>query len=918
MPDVSNPAPLYASPFFEELVEQGEFGLYADAARHLRQHGFVVVDLGRERIQALSQRIQVDLTDAFDIEAWRAERSAGGLRVQDAWQTSAAVRQLALLSEISELLQTCWGREPFAFQTLNFPVGTQQHAHSDAVHFHSEPPGFMCGVWVALEDISADAGPLIYYPGSDRLPYLQCRDVGVRQIDGVTPDQTIFHQRWMELLAQRGLEPALFTPRLGQALVWTANLIHGGSAVDDHALTRWSQVTHYYFKGCRYYTPMLSNWPDEPIAWRQPSNVASVAAVPGDGSELYSRARDLVSRKQWLAAADLLELACRLLPDHASAHHLFGKVKAELGEPEQAEALQRRSCALDVGLGWNCFALAELLERRQQWGEAAQVYARALAALPQEGWIEELAIRAAQRQVLGGEDLCLGLGPKAYRHWCEQLEPRFPSELVPVRQPWWMHAYGEERSGALPLQGWLVVLGPGCVLRPRALQALEAWLEHGEVSREVQPLLDRGEWLARRNAPFQPDLLTADEDCLDPHGVRCDPWFKPAALYEAFWAQPWLQGLSIWRCSWLSSKELSWPPAKGVERLEWLWSALALEPSHAHLPAVLMHQRADAPPADRAAQARSLRRYLQARGETVVDVEPDPARASGLQIRWLTPPGLRCTAIVPTRNRAELLQQCLVSVESSLANSAVALDWIVVDNASDQPQLAACLADWKERLGARLRVLRDDRPFNWSALNNTAAQHSDADLLLFLNNDIEAVSVGWLERMAAQAVRPAVGCVGARLLYPDGTLQHAGVVVGLHGGADHAYRSFPIDHPVHRGRSGLLSDWGAVTGAALMVRRTLFEQFGGFDPQLPVEFNDVDFCLRLGQQGYRHLIDPAAVLVHHESQSRDAQGSSTAAEALRLMQRRWGGRMSSTAPWWPQACSAARTDGRPRELEWVA
>ena len=639
--------------------------------------------------------------------------------------------------------------------------------------------------------------------------------------------------------------------------------------------------------------------------------------MSAEGLALYTRAEQALARREIDQAAALLKQACTLLPAHGAAHHLLGKAMGELGDTGQAEALQRRSCELDPALGWNWFALAELLEQRQQWGEAATAYGRALTALPQEGWIEELAIRAGQLQVFGGEELSHGLGPNAYRHWCEQLEPRFPSELVPVRQPWWLHTYGEERSGAIPVQGWLVVLGPGCVLRPRAFQALEAWLARGEVAGDANDLLDRGAWLSRRNTPPQADLLTADEDRLDPQGLRCDPWFKPAELQESFWAQPWLHTLSIWRCSWLRSQGLSWPPADGEARLEWLWCALALQPSHGHVPAVLMHQRADAPPPDRAAEARCLQRYLQKQGERGVDVQPDPARASGLQIRWPLPAGLRCTAIVPTRNRAELLQQCLASVEASLASSAVAMEWIVVDNGSDEPELAACLADWQERLGDRLRVLRDDRPFNWSALNNRAAQHSAADLLLFLNNDIEAVSAGWLERMAAQAMRPAVGCVGALLLYPDGNLQHAGVVVGLHGGADHAYRSLLPDHGVHRGRSGLLSDWGAVTGAALMVRRELFEAFGGFDPQLPVEFNDVDFCLRLGQQGYRHVIDPAVELIHHESQSRDAQGSTTAVKALRLMQQRWGGRMSSTAPWWPQVCSSERTDGRPRELEIV-
>jgi GT2 family glycosyltransferase/tetratricopeptide (TPR) repeat protein len=636
------------------------------------------------------------------------------------------------------------------------------------------------------------------------------------------------------------------------------------------------------------------------------------------GLQLYAHAEQALARGEIDHAAELLEQACSLLPAHGSAHHLLGKAMAELGDLQRAVALQRRSCELDPGLGWNWFALAELLEQRRQWADAAKAYRRAQAVLPQEGWIDELVVQASQRQLLGSEDLSQGLGPNAYRLWCEQLEPRFPSELVPVRQAWWLLADGQEGCGAIPVQGWLVVLGPGCVLRPRALQALEAWLAQGEVTGHNKQLMDRAAWLSRQAVPLQPDLLSADEDRLDAHGQRCDPWFKPAALQECFWAQPWLDTLSIWRCSWLRAKGLSWPPPTGEARLRWLWDALALRPTHAHVPAVMVHQSAASPPSDRQAEASCLLRFLRGQGESVVDVQPVPARDNGFQISWTVPAGLRCTAIVPTRNHAELLQQCLGSVEKSLANSAVVLEWIVVDNGSDQPELADCLEVWGQRLGNRLRVIRDERSFNWSALNNRAASQSDADLLLFLNNDIEAVSVGWLERMVAQAMRPAVGCVGAMLLYPDGSLQHAGVVVGLHGGADHAYRSLSPDHGVHRGRSRLLSDWGAVTGAALMVRRDLFEALGGFDPQLPVEFNDVDFCLRLAQQGYRHVIDPSAVLLHHESQSRDAEGSLTAAKALQLMRNRWLGRMDSTAPWWPQACSSRRTDGRPCELESIA
>ena len=259
--------------------EPGDFEPYETQAQELRELGFTVVDLGRDRIAALAARIQADLADHFDLEAWRAQGGAGDLRLQDGWRSSAAVRELALLPELQQLLRCCWGREPFAFQTLNFPVGTQQHIHSDAVHFHTEPAGFMCGIWVALEPIHPDAGPLEYLPGSHRLPYLQCRDVGVRQQPDVTPDQRIFHDHWTEAEHRYGLERQRFTPQLGQALIWSANLIHGGAAVNDPARSRWSQVTHYFFEGCRYYTPLLSDWPDGAVAWRQPLDIAREAPL---------------------------------------------------------------------------------------------------------------------------------------------------------------------------------------------------------------------------------------------------------------------------------------------------------------------------------------------------------------------------------------------------------------------------------------------------------------------------------------------------------------------------------------------------------------------------------------------------------------------------------------------------------------
>ena len=270
--------------------------------------------------------------------------------------------------------------------------------------------------------------------------------------------------------------------------------------------------------------------------------------------------------------------------------------------------------------------------------------------------------------------------------------------------------------------------------------------------------------------------------------------------------------------------------------------------------------------------------------------------------------------IIPTRDRADLLEQCLSSLWRTTAparSKGLELEILVVDNGSVEPATAALLQQWQPRL----QVLRSDTAFNWSRLNNLAAARARGDLLLLLNNDIEALKPGWLEAMAAQAQRPAVGAVGALLLYPDGTIQHSGVVVGMHSGADHAYRDLQPDHRVHRGRSQLLTAWGAVTGACLMLRRELLERIGGLDEGLPVEFNDVDLCLRLGQLGYRQVIPPEAVLVHHESQSRDAEASVTALQALRRVQQRWGLRFGEAGPWWPAQSERNCGDGRPVGLE---
>lgn len=176
-------------------------------------------------------------------------------RVQDAWRHSTNIHAVAIHKPILAALRQLYGASPRPFQTLNFPRGTEQRAHSDSIHFNSEPFGMMCGVWLALEDIGPDQGPLVYYPGSHLLPEINFEDAGLE------PDYAVYerYEDFIERTIDRhGFKPAHGLLKKGQAVIWAANVLHGGSAQHDKTLTRKSQVTHYYFEGCKYWRPGAS------------------------------------------------------------------------------------------------------------------------------------------------------------------------------------------------------------------------------------------------------------------------------------------------------------------------------------------------------------------------------------------------------------------------------------------------------------------------------------------------------------------------------------------------------------------------------------------------------------------------------------------------------------------------------------
>lgn len=222
--------------------------------------------------------------------------------------------------------------------------------------------------------------------------------------------------------------------------------------------------------------------------------------------------------------------------------------------------------------------------------------------------------------------------------------------------------------------------------------------------------------------------------------------------------------------------------------------------------------------------------------------------------------------IIPTRNGLNFLKPCVESVLASTSDLNVEI--IIVDNQSDDPETLTFMANVAKV--SAVKVLPFDQPFNFSTLNNFAAAQARGDVLLFLNNDTEVITQDWLVQMVTQTQRARNGVVGAKLLYPDTRVQHAGVIMGYGGGADHAFKFADQFDRGYLRRLEIPQNYSAVTAACLMVRRDVFEQVGGFDEALQVAFNDVDLCLRIREAGYHNVWLPNVELYHYESPSRGA------------------------------------------------
>lgn len=671
--------------------------------------------------------------------------------------------------------------------------------------------------------------------------------------------------------------------------------------------------------------------------------------APAIVDELYRRWFEDLTCEEFLVLMGMLNKANSLRASVAS----LGAEVCALGSEVSAlnselENTQQDLRVLTNSLSWRITAPLRALSRSTGMGlmrhRIARLYAKVLAVKSSQGWAGVLH-RVARR--LG---LPITGGSLGYSVWLKNFATLSPQGLQSMRADAQVLAYRPLISVVMPVynppvrylraavesviaqvyQGWEICVcddastDPEVLAYLKTLPALDARIKvklretNGHISATSNDALTiaEGEWVAlldhddllAKDALYwvvktlqshgDAGVVYSDEDKIGLDGKRCDPYFKPDWSPELLLSQNYISHLGVYRRSLLESVGGFRLGLEGSQDHDLvLRCVLHLEPHQVvHIPRVLYHWRVLP---GSTALANNEKSYAIDAGVRAVS---DYLEASGLggavvplpNSYYRVVPSLPTeqpwvSLIIPTRNAHELVRMCLQSILEKTTYSNY--DVLLVDNGSDDPDSLSYFNEVAK--SPRVQVIRDDREFNFSALNNAAVLRARGEFVCLVNNDIEIITPGWLQEMVGLALRPGVGAVGARLWYPNDTLQHGGVIMGVGGVAGHAHLGRRRGDAGYFGRAEITQNFQAVTAACLLVRKSSYLEVGGLNEEhLKVAFNDIDFCMRLVEAGLRNVWTPFAEMYHHESATRGTED--TPAKMARFeaevsyMIQRWG------------------------------
>ncbi len=648
----------------------------------------------------------------------------------------------------------------------------------------------------------------------------------------------------------------------------------------------------------------------------------------------------LRQKKEFYDAVEAYKKAVEINPSFYWSYHNLGDTYEQQGQIEEAIAAYRKATEVNPKFAYSYQNLGTLLAKKCQFEEA-------IACLRRAGELDArftLDTQALQNALFAKP----AVADPMYQLWREQHEPRTAdfqkmaetidifsykpviSVIIPIYNtpekflrevidsvvnqiyPYWELCIADDASTAAEVPLLLEEYAAKdsrikVAFRPKnghisaaSNSALElatgefiCLLDHDDVLTpdalyEVALLLNRHP---------DADLIYSDEDKISFEGQLVNPYFKPEWSPESFLSRMYTCHLGTYRRS-IIEEIGGWRLGyEGAQDYDLVLRFTEKTDKIYHIPKVLYHWRMHAgsaaggtaaKPYAYKASLKALQDAIERRGErgTVYGV---PNYLGHHLVRYEITDYKKVSIIIPTRDLAKDLERCLESIftQSSYPNYEV----ILIDNGSIEPETHQLISKWTEKESTRFKCYPLDIPFNFSKLNNYGVSQATGDYLLFLNNDTEVVTTDWIEAMVEQVKRPQIGAVGALLLFPDDTVQHAGVVMGLGGIAGHSYYRMTSEMPGYFGNLIGFNNVSAVTGACLMCRRDVFEEVGGLDEALTVAYNDVDLCLKLLERGYRNLYLPHVVLYHHESKSRGYEDSPEKKARLQresqIMEARW-------------------------------